>query len=330
MHNETTENPDSLPAPGAQLKAAREACGMKIQDAALQLHLQVSTIEAIENSAYDQLPAPAYVRGYLRNYAKLLGLDGDQLVTAYAHADQNEPRIEMPVRPASQVSSSDRPVQIFTFIISLGLVLLLLAWWQSRNVQDDLSLDLWSKPTSNNETAAGEADSIQPTQESIETLEQPAGLDYPIRVIRHPQITRLDPVDTNTDSDSVSLMTGEDQTIATTVDSSTNEPADTANATTPTDNTTPVAPASDAGGITNDPALVLDVNSESWIEIQDANGTRLYMGLATAGEQLRFTGTLPLDVVIGNADGVQAQFRGEPIDLEVSTRSGVARFQVGE
>lgn len=330
MHNEASENPESLPAPGPQLKAAREARGMKIQDAALQLHLQVSAVEAIENSAYDQLPAPTYVRGYLRNYAKLVGLDGDELVAAYSYADQHEPRIEMPARPTSQVSSSDRPVQIFTFIISLGLVLLLLAWWQSRNVQDDFSLDLWPATSGSNEADTARAVSSRASQESIVTLEQPAGLDYPLRVIHHPQITRLDPVDTDADDDSVSLMTGEDQTIATTVDNNTNTPADTANDTAPAVGTVPVAPANDAGNITNEPALLLDVKSESWIEIQDANGTRLYMGLATAGEQLRFTGTLPLDVVIGNAGGVQAQYRGEPINMEASTRSGVARFQVGE
>jgi cytoskeleton protein RodZ len=46
----------------------------------------------------------------------------------------------------------------------------------------------------------------------------------------------------------------------------------------------------------------------------------------TAGATLPVGGRPPLDVVIGNADKVRAQFRGQPVDLTPHTRFNVARL----
>ncbi len=62
-------------APGAALAAAREALNLSVAEVARQLKLSVSQIEALEAGAYEKLPGPVFVRGFIRNYARLLRLD---------------------------------------------------------------------------------------------------------------------------------------------------------------------------------------------------------------------------------------------------------------
>jgi len=66
--------------PGRVLAEARVQKQLGVADVALQLKLSVSQVEALEAEAYDRLPGPVFVRGFVRNYARLLDLDGDALV----------------------------------------------------------------------------------------------------------------------------------------------------------------------------------------------------------------------------------------------------------
>ena len=57
---------------GHELKLARERSGLSLQAVADALHLDPRLIEAIEREDETSLPAPAYVRGYIRAYAQLV------------------------------------------------------------------------------------------------------------------------------------------------------------------------------------------------------------------------------------------------------------------
>lgn len=88
---EVTGN-DAPVRPGRLLAEAREQRNQTVADIAQQLKLSPSQIEALESDAYEKLPGPIFVRGFIRNYAKLVGLDGERLVTALAGT-----RTELPV-----------------------------------------------------------------------------------------------------------------------------------------------------------------------------------------------------------------------------------------
>lgn len=89
----------ALPSIGRQLVDAREAQHLSIADVANRLKLSVSQVEALEHDAYDRLPGPVFVRGFARNYARLLRLDPDQIVQSVdAH---------LPKPPAPQPAGSD-------------------------------------------------------------------------------------------------------------------------------------------------------------------------------------------------------------------------------
>lgn len=65
---------------GAQLKQAREAQGLAIDDVALQLKFAPRQIESLEQERFDRLPGPTIARGMVRNYARLLKLDAEPLI----------------------------------------------------------------------------------------------------------------------------------------------------------------------------------------------------------------------------------------------------------
>ena len=64
---------------GQELAFAREAKGMSQEQIADILNLTLANVIALENDDYESLPGWTYVSGYLRAYARLLGLDSDSL-----------------------------------------------------------------------------------------------------------------------------------------------------------------------------------------------------------------------------------------------------------
>jgi cytoskeleton protein RodZ len=69
-------------APNVRLREARQAQNLTTADVARRLKLSVWQVEALESGQYQQLPGPIFVRGFIRNYARLLKLDADELVHA--------------------------------------------------------------------------------------------------------------------------------------------------------------------------------------------------------------------------------------------------------
>jgi cytoskeleton protein RodZ len=67
------------PRPGRALAEARVARNLTVAEVAQQLKLSATQVEALEADAYEQLPGPVFVRGFVRNYARLLELDGEAL-----------------------------------------------------------------------------------------------------------------------------------------------------------------------------------------------------------------------------------------------------------
>lgn len=68
---------------GAQLKAARERLGISAADAAKRLHMRAMFVDALEREDWKAAGEPVYVRGFVRNYARTLGLDPCPIVDAF-------------------------------------------------------------------------------------------------------------------------------------------------------------------------------------------------------------------------------------------------------
>ena len=66
--------------PGQALQAARKARRLSVAEVADRLKLSSAALSALEADDWDRLPAPVFVRGYVRAYARLMELDGEALL----------------------------------------------------------------------------------------------------------------------------------------------------------------------------------------------------------------------------------------------------------
>ncbi|MCL8208045.1 MAG: helix-turn-helix domain-containing protein [Actinomycetia bacterium] len=73
---------------GAVLRARREALGLSLEDVQAATHIRTGYLEALEQNRWDHLPAEVYALGFLRTYARHLGLDAEDLVRAWRAARQ--------------------------------------------------------------------------------------------------------------------------------------------------------------------------------------------------------------------------------------------------
>lgn len=110
-HSQVEEN--YAPGLGARLRHAREAAQLTIQDVAQHLRLKLAVISALENDEYQKLPAPMFVKGYLRMYASMLGLPADEIVNSYNRICQ--------VVPAVQPASPGLKHQLSQYFFSLAI-----------------------------------------------------------------------------------------------------------------------------------------------------------------------------------------------------------------
>jgi cytoskeleton protein RodZ len=135
-----------------QLRSAREAQHLTVQQIAEITNVRADHIRAIEEGNYDVFSAPIYIRGFVRSYCKILKLDPAQVVTALnAELNQTEKFSEPP-------PLSDQPVTIVDFVTLqmskinwrkaliglLVIVLVLVAYgfvqvWRSNRKSDPLT-----------------------------------------------------------------------------------------------------------------------------------------------------------------------------------------------
>lgn len=81
--NEAPENTPAAATPGEQLKQAREHAGLSIERVAKDLYLDSHVISAIEINHFKELGAPVYAKGYIRKYARLVGVPEEDVLRRY-------------------------------------------------------------------------------------------------------------------------------------------------------------------------------------------------------------------------------------------------------
>jgi len=83
MASQGSDGLDDARLVGAELTAARDRLGWTLADIAAHLRIRLSYLEAIEHGRLDQLPGRAYAMGFVRTYAKALGLEPDDIARRF-------------------------------------------------------------------------------------------------------------------------------------------------------------------------------------------------------------------------------------------------------
>lgn len=284
------------PGPGATLRQAREQRGLGIDDVAQELRLSPRLIRALEEDAYDRLPGPTYVRGYLRNYAQFLGLVPERLIDAFnARPEAAQPTDLTAPAPVRQATSSDAAVRFGTVAVVAVVLALVVLWWNGQT-----------------ETA--------PTPQPEATADEPpAGEVVPetTAAVPEPTVTPPNP-ETDVAPATPPVAASPAETRPDTARS--DAPAAAAARVEPPPPVDPNLPMS---------RLVLYVHEDSWADVRDARQQRLLYETIPAGSVVTVQGVAPISVFLGNVAGVTVEFDGKPYDALRHRRGDIARFTLG-
>jgi cytoskeleton protein RodZ len=130
---------DEYEKPGLQLARLREKKGYSQEYIAGKLHLRVRLIELLESDSYHQMPEPVFVKGYLRAYAKLLGVAPEPFLASYNSAHDSERKIEKALWQGRRESHrGERFVRWLTALIVLAAIVAVGMWWQKNRESEQL------------------------------------------------------------------------------------------------------------------------------------------------------------------------------------------------
>lgn len=126
---------DNYEKPGMQLARVREKKGYSQEYVAGKLHLRVRVIELLEEDNYQQMPEPVFIKGYLRAYAKLLGIPAEPLLATFNSLHTTERKPEKALWQSKRESNKgERAVRWLTGIIAIAALVAVGIWWQKIEI----------------------------------------------------------------------------------------------------------------------------------------------------------------------------------------------------
>ena len=113
---------------GNTLSRARRARAITLEDVERDTHVSRRYLQALENEDFSIFPAPVYARGFLRTYARYLGLNPDELLRVFPSADLTVDITPLPTvsRPPEQLINVNWLVAGLVAIFLLGAGVLLM------------------------------------------------------------------------------------------------------------------------------------------------------------------------------------------------------------
>lgn len=340
----TAANSES-PSPGQQLKTARERAGLSRAELSSRLCLIGNKLEMLEEDRYERLPSSLYVRGYIRNACKELGIDDKPVLEAYAkRSGEDEPEAEAPelVSHISRGQTLGERRGGFNWLLLLPLLLVGgVFWWvQGREAAPPAILadseEFGSAPQQVQQPdemqgKVGQEALLEPAQPDTEDKLDPAPAD-PADVAQALEEEVAEPeVAPNalSGSGAPSRSTAVTEELASWGGERTEAPQPA----TPQDSSPePSVPAAATEPAAEAPAgeLQLSFEQEAWVEVKDATGRVLLAKLRPAGSEDVLTGQPPFSVMLGNAAGTQVRYRGELIDSDPIGSRRTRRLTVGD
>ncbi|MDA8128385.1 MAG: helix-turn-helix domain-containing protein [Betaproteobacteria bacterium] len=117
---------------GELLRDAREARGVRLEDAAVRLRLMHRQVEAMERDDFESLGPPVFARGFVRNYARLLGLAPESLLARMDGAPAEPPAVSVePPLPHSWLTSPWLILSLLGLLLLVAVPIALYLWLNS-------------------------------------------------------------------------------------------------------------------------------------------------------------------------------------------------------
>ena len=298
--------------PGERLRQARESAALSRDDIAGKLKLSPRQIAAIETGDLSALPERTFTRGFMRNYARLVGIDPDSL-----GLDQPQPSPANQLKPTPEaIGEIAREVDrnsfsaarwVVPFLLGTALVAGVLYFQGDRWFGWEPSKFFSASALSSKNAAAAKAER---GAEKITATGDPA----------------TTPVSPSSGSTIDASSTSSGAVIAPATGSSM---IDAPRAAATNNSTTAVAPTAVAATLpiaANDKRIAITFKGKSWTEVR-SKGEVIFSETATPGVR-EFNGAVPLSFTVGNASNVIVTIDGKSFDMTDLTRNDVARFRI--
>ncbi len=273
---------------GRELAAARESCGLSIAEVARQLKLSPMQVEAMEAGDYQRLPGPVFARGFLRNYARLVKLDPGVLLAS----------AERRLHPAAQGEPE------FPHSVNIPFPTGREFRWRNYAIAVPVLLVLV--------VLAGIFEAYREDATAVNVKSGTIALPQPQIAAREQAAAILE--------SKIPAVSDAEVKPALTLDST------ALSAKAATEKSTLPAYAAAVERKPGEHLLKLTFDMQSWVEIHDRTGRRIFSRLNAAGTEQAVSGEPPLTLVVGNARGVRLTHNGQLVNLAPHTNVSVARL----
>jgi cytoskeleton protein RodZ len=281
--------PEPAPTTGARLREARAAAGLSLDAVAQQLKLAPRQVKALEDDDFAQLPGRTFVRGFLRNYARLVRLDPDALLASLPEA--------------SSTPSLDHP--------SLSA---------TTRVMGELPADSHGKPSSARwaiPLALLAIVAIAVVYEFARPLSERAKAPAPDKAATTPAVPAAPAAPAPDAGNSGTAPPGPVEAPGTGSAPRADAPA-----------SAPQADIGATTAPSGDTPLVFVFRGTSWVEVKDTKGAIVLSTIGYPGATHAVGGAAPFEVVLGNAEAVTVTWRGAPYDVVPHIKQNVAKFSI--
>jgi len=120
---------EPLVSVGSLLKEAREKRKLSLEDAAAKLFSDPDILEDLENNIFEKLGGNVFIKGYIRNYSKLLDLDSTELIDLLANQlELEEEKIVLP-----KITEHLVALRIIAIVSLILLLVTILGMYVSHN-----------------------------------------------------------------------------------------------------------------------------------------------------------------------------------------------------
>lgn len=281
--------------PGERLRRAREERGLSQEEACKHLRLSSSYMRALEQDDYERLPEAPFIKGYLRNYARFLGLPAEELARQFQQrVDEMRQDEHEREQAALDEAPSDREWRLPALAVLVVVLLVAVGWWLWP--RDQMSAP---DPAVDDGGRGGEA-----------TFDNPAPPEAPEPVMPEssepvePADDSLQPLPENGgDNEQGSEPPSNQSNDGSSGGEAASRPELAEQVPQPQASQTELAAAPGEDGIDS---LTLEFSRVCWIKVVDATGATLTQGQQNAGGSVNLDGEAPFRVTLGDAAAVSA------------------------
>ncbi|CAG9297467.1 cytoskeleton protein RodZ [Celerinatantimonas diazotrophica] len=338
----SSQEESNQPSAGQKLQAAREAAGLSIQEVATRLNLRRQVIVDIESDNAQASLSLTYRKGYIRSYAKLLNVpENEVLDTTYHHQDAVKPiKLDNLAQPLLEERRRDGKLKWLTILIILVVLASLGAWWWQNHSLKDIwpsslsksgSLNISSilpdddSSQSSNTNGTNSADTQQAKNEQLPTAAMPSPPANAAAKAEKvaAELDKPGSDETPTTDRDPSAETALTSSVITSSNSQTSESESAAG----DSNAEQVAankPNAVQGLATPAHQLELKFSKACWIQVKDAAGNRLAVGVKQPGQVLQLNGQPPYKLILGVPDGVSIKYGGKELAFNNNSANGKA------